>query len=46
MRIFFMPYPNKPKDNTNPKTGSNSENCSMVAASIIFPFFIFKANKS
>ena len=40
IRIFFKPYPNKPKDSTNPKTGSNSENFSMILALIIlfFPY--------
>ena len=37
-----MPYPNKPKDNTNPKTGSNSENCSMAVAIIIIFFLYLK----
>ena len=41
-RIFFKPYPNKPKDNTNPKTGSNSENFSMVEALIILFFLYLK----
>ena len=42
IRIFFKPYPNKPKDSTNPKTGSDSENFSMIVGLIILFFTYLK----
>ena len=40
-RIFFKPYPNKPTDNINPKTGRNSENCSMIYTFFIILFYFY-----
>ena len=46
IRIFFKPYPNNPKDNTNPKIGSNSENFSIGVDFYSFIFSILKTNKT
>ena len=40
-RIFFKPYPNKPTDNINPKTGRNSENCPIIYTILYFYFTYF-----